>query len=103
MATLTGSDYLDDLLTVRNFANSELVVAFSGVMTGCPSPWCTHRCSHSHWPHHGEVQNHWHGVDQGCIFCLTCSYPELTKNHVLTSAFVEIFRTVTKNAVNKSV
>ena len=23
---------------------------------------------------------------QGCIFCLTCSYPELTKNHVLTSA-----------------
>ena len=56
VATLTGSDYLDDLLTVRNFANSELVVAFSGVMTGCPSPWCTHRCSHGHC----EVQNHWH-------------------------------------------
>ena len=40
---------------------------------------------------------------QGCIFCLTCSYPELTKDHVLTSAYVNIFRTVTRNAVNKSV
>ena len=34
---------------------------------------------------------------QGCIFRLTCSYPELT------SAYVKIFRTVTRNAVNKSV
>ena len=57
MATLTGSDYLDDLFTVRNFANSELVVAFSGVMTGCPSPWCTHRCSDD------EVQSDSLGVD----------------------------------------
>ena len=42
-------------------------------------------------------------VKQGCISCLTCSYPELTKDHVLTTAYVEIFRTVTRNAVNKSV
>ena len=41
--------------------------------------------------------------DQGCISCLTCSYPELTEDHVLTSAYVKIFRTVTRNAVNKSV
>ena len=27
---------------------------------------------------------------QGCIFRLTCSYPELTKDHVLTSAYVKI-------------
>ena len=40
---------------------------------------------------------------QGWIFRLTCSHPELTKNHVLTSAFVEIFRIVTRNAINKSV
>ena len=40
---------------------------------------------------------------QGCIFRLTCSHPELTKDHVLTSAYVKIFRTVTRNAVNKSV
>ena len=40
---------------------------------------------------------------QGCIFCLTCSYPELTEDHVLTSAYVKFFRTVTRNAVNKSV
>ena len=40
---------------------------------------------------------------QGCIFRLTCSYPELTKDHVLTSAYVNIFRTVTRNALNKSV
>ena len=40
---------------------------------------------------------------QGCIFRVTCSYPELTEDHVLTSACVKIFRTVTRNAVNKSV
>ena len=40
---------------------------------------------------------------QGCIFCLTCPHPELTKDHVLTSAHVKIFRTVTRNAINKSV
>ena len=39
---------------------------------------------------------------QGCIFRLTCSYPELTEDHVLTSAYVKIFRIVTRNAVNKS-
>ena len=41
--------------------------------------------------------------DQGCIFRLTCSHPDLTKDHVLTSAYVKFFRTVTRNAVNKSV
>ena len=40
---------------------------------------------------------------QGCIFRLTCSHPELTEDHVLTSSYVKIFRTVTRNAVNKSV
>ena len=40
---------------------------------------------------------------QGCIFRLTCSYPELTEDHVLTSAYVKMFRTVTGNAINKSV
>ena len=40
---------------------------------------------------------------QGCIFRLTCSPPELTEDHVLTSAYVKIFRTVTRIAVNKSV
>ena len=40
---------------------------------------------------------------QGCIFRLTCSHPELTDDHVLTSAYVKIFRTVMRNAVNKSV
>ena len=44
-----------------------------------------------------------HSRKQGCISCLTCSYPELTKDHVLTSAYVNIFRTVTRNALNKSV
>ena len=41
-------------------------------------------------------------VNQGCISCGTCSYPELTEDHVLTSAYVKIFRIVTRNAVNKS-
>ena len=40
---------------------------------------------------------------QGCISCGICSYPELTKDHVLTSAYVHIFRTIMRNAVNKSV
>ena len=40
---------------------------------------------------------------QRCIFRLTCSHHELTKDHVLTSAYVKIFRTLTRNAVNKSV
>ena len=42
-------------------------------------------------------------LQQGCIFRLTCSHGELTEDHVLTSAYVKIFRTVTRNAVNKSV
>ena len=40
---------------------------------------------------------------QGGIKCGTCSYPELTEDHVLTSAYVKIFRTVTRNAVNEGV
>ena len=40
---------------------------------------------------------------QGCIFRLTCSHPELTQDPVPTSAYVKIFRTVTRNAINKSV
>ena len=40
---------------------------------------------------------------QGCISCGMSSYPELTKDHMLTSAYVNTFRTVTRNAVNKSV
>ena len=39
--------------------------------------------------------------DQGCIFRLTCSHPELTKDYVLTSVYVKIFRTVTRNAINR--
>ena len=39
---------------------------------------------------------------QGCISCGTCSYPELTEDHVLTSAYVKVFRIVTRNAANKS-
>ena len=40
---------------------------------------------------------------QGCIFRLTCFNSELTKDHVLTSAYVKFFWTVTRNVVNKSV
>ena len=50
-----------------------------------------------------ELYIRWkHPPHQGCISCGMCSYPELTKDHVLTSAYVNIFRTVTRNAVNKS-
>ena len=47
-----------------------------------------------------KILTHHH---QGCISCSTCSYPELTEDHVLKSAYVKILRTVTRNAVNKSV
>ena len=40
---------------------------------------------------------------QGCINRGTCSHAELTLDHVLTSAYVIIFWTVARNAVNKSV
>ena len=40
---------------------------------------------------------------QGCIFRLTCSHPKLTEDHVLTSAYVKFFRTVTRNAINNNV
>ena len=42
------------------------------------------------------------GKQQGCISCVTCSYPKLTEDHVLTSAYVKFFKIVTRNAVNKS-
>ena len=42
-------------------------------------------------------------VGQGCIFRLMCSHRELAKDHVLTIAYVKIFRTVRRNDVNKSV
>ena len=42
----------------------------------------------------------WCSLIQGCIFRLTCSHPELTEDHVLTSAYVKIFRIDTRNAVN---
>ena len=40
---------------------------------------------------------------QGYINRSTCSYPELTSCHVLTSAYVMIFWAVARNAVNKGV
>ena len=40
---------------------------------------------------------------QGYISSVTYSYPELTEDHVLTSAYVKIFRTVMSNAVNEGV
>ena len=55
------------------------------------------------WRSIGPVAPGGMGVSQqGCISCGTCSYLELTEDHVLTSAYVEIFRIVTRNAVNKS-
>ena len=62
--------------------------------------YCGIYCSQS--PNLRQV-NTKHGYMQGCIFRLTCSYPELTEDHVLTSEYVKIFGTVTRNAVNKSV
>ena len=49
-----------------------------------------------------QLQSTLHLHEQGCIFRLMCSHPELTEDHVLTSAYVKIFRIVTRNAVNKS-
>ena len=43
------------------------------------------------------------GDGQGCIFRWTCSHRELTKYHVLTSAYGKIFITVTRHAVNRGV
>ena len=39
----------------------------------------------------------------GVHFLLDVLHPELTEDHVLTSVYVKIFRTITRNAVNKSV
>ena len=43
------------------------------------------------------------GRNQWYIIRLTCSHLELTKDHVLTSAYVSIFWTVARNALKKSV
>ena len=51
----------------------------------------------------GQEEDNKEEEDQGCISCGPCSYPELTEDHVLPSAEVKFFRTVTRNAVNKSV
>ena len=55
--------------------------------------------------YHGNDQQGSHSCHdrQGCIFRLRCSHPELTEDLVLTNAYVKILRTVTRNAVNKSV
>ena len=45
----------------------------------------------------------WGGIDQWCINRVTCSHPELTQDHVLTSAYIRIFLTVATNGVNESV
>ena len=70
----------------------------------CP---CNNKNYFHHQPHsnneYHQYHHHHHHGHQGCIFRLTCSYPELTKDHVLTSAYVNIFRTATRNALNKSV
>ena len=60
-----------------------------------------HRCITPHWPIHDLLKSNM--CHQWCIIRLTCSHPELTKDHVLTSAYVIIFLTVARNAVNKSV
>ena len=41
--------------------------------------------------------------NQEFIFRLMCSHRELTKDRVLKSAYVKIFRTFARNDVNKSV
>ena len=70
------------------------------------SPICQHRLRHSGdndaEDDVGDGDDD-HSDEQGSIFRLTCSHPELTEDHVLTSAYVKLFRTVTRNAVNKSV
>ena len=54
----------------------------------------------------GKLQNfggEYYCQGPGVHFRLSCSHRELTKDHVLTSAYVKIFRTVTRNAVNRGV
>ena len=51
------------------------------------------------WLEASALHSHSLFCPQACIFRLTCSYPELTKDHVLTSAYVKIF---TRNALNSS-
>ena len=66
-----------------------------------PNKWNWTMCVCMYVRHRFEDDHYF--CPQGCIFRLTCSHRELTKDHVLTSTYVNIFRTVTRNAVNKSV
>ena len=68
---------------------------FSNMVQECRKPWNIALSTQE-----GVTQK---GRMQGCIFRLMCSHRELTMDHVLTSAYVKFFRTVTRNAVNKSV
>ena len=54
-----------------------------------------HKHKHKHKDKHKHKHKREHKANdkdkeppriQGCIFCLMCSYPELTDDHVLTSA-----------------
>ena len=91
-----GRDVLVRHVKVQVVSQSHPVVG--GLALEVPGAVDTHpveeREDHLLWDQSGS---------QGCIFRLACSYPELTEDHVLTSAYVKFFRTVTRNAVNKSV
>ena len=54
-------------------------------------------------PYQRMYEQNKHIFNAGVHFRLMCSHRELTKDHVLTSVYIKIFRTVTRNAVNKSV
>ena len=54
----------------------------------------------------GKLQNfggEYYCQGPGVHFRLSCSHRELTKDHVLTSTYVNIFRTVTRSTVNRGV
>ena len=102
-ATRTGLPKWLKVLNKRNFALFWPICFF--VVANLRTFWNTFTGLNNallaqNWQISGRVP---HSDYQGCIFRLTCSHPELTEDHVLTSAYVKIFRTVTRNAVNKSV
>ena len=85
----------------------DLLELFPGVWTKWTASWMLTWTRPQHWLSL-DISTASLGIDcffcweQGCIFRLMCSYPVLTEDHVLTSAYVKIFRIVTRNAVNKS-
>ena len=87
-----------DLISLNNppliyiFPKSTQLLISNGVSLEIGCAWFSWNLTLQNPPHY-----------QGCIFRLTCFHSELTKDHVLTSAYVKICRTVTRNAVNKSV